>query len=230
MLACALMLTRDRPAMARRAIECFRSQTYADKLLLILNSGSDPAYSTAVAAERNIYEVQLPALQNLTIGALRNFGIGHIDRTFGAEVILHWDDDDWSGPARMAEQVKLLKSNTVDCVGYREVLFWRQPQHEAWRYSVPNPSWSVGSSFCYRTAAWRRQKFNDLPKARDGSGEDVIWRRAISCLGYSAIGDEQRMICRIHPGNTALYQPEQYPLTWTRMPQYDTVCAEAMTI
>src|SRR6266568_2655786 len=39
---CAIMLTRDRPAMAARAVESFRRQTYERKRLLVVNSGPSP--------------------------------------------------------------------------------------------------------------------------------------------------------------------------------------------
>jgi hypothetical protein len=39
---CCIMLTKDRPALAARAVRCFRQQTYERKRLLIVNSEPHP--------------------------------------------------------------------------------------------------------------------------------------------------------------------------------------------
>ena len=51
---------------------------------------------------------------------LRSAREGH-----AADILVHLDDDDYSHPNRIAEQVVLLQSSGADCVGYREMLFWQ---------------------------------------------------------------------------------------------------------
>ncbi len=145
---CAILLTADRPEYARRAIECFRAQTYPAKRLLIIDTGE--AKSISVPCEvcdggrDNIlpfcpgcglrYDPSRPApvmewgdwrpdLRGQSIGKLRNFAASHVT---SCDVIVHFDDDDISHSNRISEQVALLQSSGADAVGYREMLFWRE--------------------------------------------------------------------------------------------------------
>lgn len=235
---CAVMLTCDRPELAARAVACFRRQTYERKRLLVYDTGLE--YDCPASWGDVVYE----SCGGRTIGALRNAANGHSEDN----IFLHWDDDDWSHPRRIEEQVRLLQTSGTECVGYREALFLRTPSTESWIYSVPNPSWVIGASLCYWAETWRKHPFPDLPKRNAageyGSSEDVVWRRNIACLGVSAIEDssltpdgwwreehaigEPRLICRIHGRNTMKYEIEKYPETWTRIPTWDEM-ARRMT-
>lgn len=120
---CAIMLTRDRPAMAKRAVESFRRQAYANKRLSILDTGRQRLYlsSEAIQLEPQITYCYGGEWPGKTIGELRNVANGSTDY----DIVCHWDDDDWSHPNRIAEQVALLTSSGADAVGYSDLLFWR---------------------------------------------------------------------------------------------------------
>jgi hypothetical protein len=147
----AVCLTADRPEMTRQAVERFRAQTYTNKRLLILDSGStsfDPDWDmrmrqkplkTEVFGNQEInipYTPYGPFVSMvrlwmeipLTIGELRNLAITQAGNVFsahlGGDIICHWDSDDWSHANRIAEQVALLQSSGAECVGYNEMLFW----------------------------------------------------------------------------------------------------------
>ena len=184
----------------------------------------------------------------LTIGATRN-KINEQARSLGAEIIVQWDDDDWSHTHRIAEQVALLQATGADCVGYNEMLFWRDVSAtdkfngEAWLYSNPNPRYALGTSLCYWSRAWEARPFPDLQH-----GEDTEWIRGLWCYGSAAVpeyvseyvdgGYEPRMIARIHSGNSSsAYDPIEMARhnvlpwserQWSRVPQWDQVCREAM--
>jgi hypothetical protein len=251
------MLTRDRPEMAARAVRSFRAQTYPAKRLLIYDTGQDNMCDLADSIEvletdEDIEIVESQAADhhgNLkTIGYLRNRAIHQAE---AHDIIIHWDDDDVSHPRRIEEQIALLKSSGAECVGYREVLFWRRlggmkswDAPEAWLYSVPNPSWACGASFCYWRSTWERRPFPDLPKRGvvGGSSEDVAWRREVKCIGVRGIGsamvaephppdeDMPRLVCGIHGGNTMQYELEKYPDSWRRVPEWDAACRRMMEL
>ncbi len=249
MVAC-IMLTRDREKMARRAVECFRSQTYDQcrRFLLIYDTG-DPSWYDRRCDSENEQQWTPKGAQDATIGALRNAANNSAGR---CDIFVHWDSDDWSHHDRISEQVELLQSSGAECVGYREMLFWRTPKSEAWRYYVPLPSWVIGSSMCYWRRAWEKHPFPDLParpKVKDGSTEDVVWRRGVKCAGVVSIAEpyanelnssqraelslanerySPRMICSIHGRNSQDYEIELYPDTWSRAPQWDDHCREVM--
>jgi len=205
---CAILLTADRPEYARRAVAAFRAQTYPAKRLLILDSGVTQLGFDSVSTARGEFYVRGergPILP--TIGELRNManGIRHFEEP---DIFVHFDDDDWSHPNRIAEQVALLQSSGADVVGYRECLFWREtpqaikdhyaevqrryptdpnvpmPAHlqlrlgEAWLYSNPDPRYCLGTSLCYWRKTWERKPFEATSQ-----GEDIRFCTGLKCIG-----------------------------------------------
>ena len=234
---CAIMLTADRPALATRAVECFRAQTYENKRLLVLDTGAE-------LWERRQFQFPDDVLwwwdekRGRTVGQLRN---DVISLRIQPEIIIHWDDDDYSHPNRIAEQVALLQATGADAVGYREMLFWREhaaPGNqingtgEAWLYRMSNPRYALGTSLCYWHKTWERMPFPS--KSR---GEDTVWfDGGVNQIGVSSVPalhapDKPVMVARIHAGNTSgAYRPDVMRESgeWTRVPQWDSYCAEVM--
>ncbi len=213
---CAILLTRDRPEYARRAVECFRRQTYERKYIRVLDTSEqfNPNlagwhFESPVHGGDKDY-IHAPHLRDLTIGALRNMIIGE----HSPEIIVHLDDDDYSHPARIAEQVALLQASGADCVGYSEMLFWRQVPScvqphgsalleavkevtdrvvnrmfgEAYLYTNTDPTFCLGTSMCYWRKSWERQPFSESngPNPRE-RGEDREFLRGIKSVGLSSI-------------------------------------------
>lgn len=100
-VAC-VMLANGRQEMVNRAVRCFNGQTYDNRYLLTWEN----------RGEKSIGELRNMA--NTAAGC----GVNE------ADIICHWDSDDWSHPNRIAEQVALLQSSGAECVGYNEMLFW----------------------------------------------------------------------------------------------------------
>jgi hypothetical protein len=236
-LVCAIMLTRDRPEMARRAVECFRAQTYEDKYLLVWNTGREKILSDEYFADQCEPDLEVEELRG-HIGELRNAAVRLSGPCFAAvedafRIILHWDDDDWSHPDRIAEQVVLLQSSGADCVGYRDMLFNRNG--EAWLYENADSRFCLGTSLCYWRNTWERHPFSERNGANPRErGEDREFIRGLKALGVSSLGDcvchtppkqhEPRMVARIHAGNAKHYPIEQLAKAgpnWRRAPEWD---------
>jgi len=238
------MLTRDRGAMAMQAVRSFREQTYdpAKRLLVILDTG-DPAWSVPGSDAENEAHLHAPQHVRKTIGELRN--IAHL--VADCDIIVTWDSDDVSNPDRIAEQVALLQSSGADCVGYNEMLFWREPdsQHrgQAWLYRNPNPHYALGTSLCYWRRTWEAKPF-----AATSHGEDLQFCAGLKVAAVwtvpsfadrdpaTGIQDSPRMIARIHPGNTSTaYHPDvmerearkKNPM-WKRVVAWDEYCGDTM--
>lgn len=232
----AVMLTANRPEMARQAIECFRAQTYGNKRLMIFDTGKDSAgYFLDYAGIRHEWASLSPA--SWTIGQLRNEAA---KRSGNPDVLIHWDDDDYSHSNRIADQVALLQSSGADCVGYNEMLFWREPlfDNADWR-DEPGEAWlfnsgnSLGTSLCYWRSAWEKNPF-----PATSYGEDTEFQKRLKCAAVSCfppqrprgfeVAIDPRMIARIHSGNTsAAYKPEAMrnaPNHWSRVPAWDNYC------
>jgi hypothetical protein len=214
-LVVCVMLTRDRHAMAMRAVEAFRAQTYANRRLLIYNTGGPPLNTFCqhvherIATRRcNPDGSECGPFERETIGELRNFA-NQTRLATEADILIHWDDDDLSHPNRISEQVALLQSSGKECVGYREVLFWdsrpavwklerNDPSgypaaggfvNEAWLYSNRDSRYCIGASLCYWRRVWERRPFEALPKNREGLTEDNAWLRGVDSLGISSMAE-----------------------------------------
>ena len=238
-VAC-IMLTRDRTEMARRAVECFRQQECANKLLLIyfwraadligVLGGKESDFSNfelnhQIRSYQSSYNQPVRIECRETIGKMRNDANAQIE----ADIVIHFDDDDYSHPNRIAEQVALLQASGADAVGYREVLFWRDDPGEAWLYSNPDPRYVIGSSLCYTRASWEKNPFRDRNR-----GEDREFIRDIRSIGVSGIVDGvPRMICRVHKGNAHNYPLDELSLTspnWKRTPEWDETLRRSMEV
>lgn len=252
---CCIMLTRDRPAMAKRAVESFRRQTYANKRLLIYNSNTPIEYGhvplPGIALGDGVSEIPAGD-RGLTIGELRNKANERADY----DVLCHWDDDEWSHPNRIAEQVALLQSSGAACVGFNEALFWDTRQCQitvdptrrgpdgvgcmgtvkhtgcSYIYRCYDPGYAIGSSLMYWRSAWEHVKFDHI-----SHGEDVRFTIKVKTKGVTAFDagipfrtNEPRMICAIHSGNSAPYNPEREKNSYTRSPQWDAYCQREMKL
>jgi hypothetical protein len=227
---CAVMLVDGRPEMVARAIRSFEAQTYpvADRLLFLYNSGSpfpEPASDSLIAILRRPKD---------TIGAMRNAAIREIPKGY-ADIIVHWDSDDWSAPERIAEQVALLTNPTrwhtaLEAVGYSDMLFWDTRTNEAWLYTG-SPAYMCGTSLCYWRDTWKRKPFPAV-----NQGEDTAWQMGLQSLsvrsfnGTQAVGHNlprPRMVCSIHGGNISSHV-DQRSQQWRRVPKWDEWCRGVM--
>jgi hypothetical protein len=209
---CCIMLTRDRPELAKRAVECFQRQTYANLLFFALDTGEKCTKDTPYG-EVTGRTVWMPEqCGKHPIGALRNVAIKCALGWNDFDVIAHFDDDDWSHPNRVTEQVALLRSSGADVVGYNEMLFWRQwprepyepwiayPEGEVFLYSGPTPRQALGTSLCYWRKTWEARPFNpQLPRVgpgQRGGGEDWEFLRdrriAVETSVRIGVGSELR--------------------------------------
>ncbi len=238
---CAILLTANRPAMAKQAVAHFKKQTAAmeraglKNFRLFILDTSEECADELLDKDTNVLHVYRP-IGGLTIGQLRNAAIENAvvywEKGDGPDILIHWDDDDYSHPNRISEQVALLQSSGTDCVGYNECLFWREPVDqqlhcgsaipgEAWLYRNPDPQYALGTSLCYWRKTWERKPFEATSQ-----GEDLRFIAGLKIAAVSGIGghgcgmeianfppvgdrDNPRMIARIHPGNTSTaYKPE----------------------
>ena len=233
---CCVMLVDGREEMVKRAIASFDRQRYSNKSLHIQTVRPHDwlrSYS-------HRYDC-IPGLAGKTIGAMRNCANSRVK----ADLIAHWDSDDWSHSRRLEEQVALLEASGKECVGYRELLFWdtrgsweigdgpvrADPFHTAWIYRNHQANWAAGASFLYRRELWQQQPFDDAPH------EDQRWwltpRVSRNCLGVSVIlpMEGPRMVCGIHGSNSEAYDRAvmlRNPDVWRRAPEWDSYCERVM--
>src|ERR1039457_5483020 len=166
------MLTHDRPAMAARAIKCWSEQDYpqTSTRLLIYDTGYTPFNLSADAlglkcrySDGHTGVLYQRGCVTDKIGTARNKANAYASQNhYGFrphDVIIHFDDDDWSAPTRISDQVKLLVESGKQAVGYREMLFadvapfkcdstgeMVTPLPEVWLYRNTDPRYCTATS------------------------------------------------------------------------------------
>jgi len=184
------MPTRGRPQFAQRALECFLSQTWPEKELAILDDADNPSFPDGIAGEGIYYE---RLKRRLSIGAKRNLCCSRAS----GDVLMHWDDDDWSSPERMADQVERLSQANCGLTGYHSMIFEDRDTGKRWKYTGPlHGADALGTSLCYTRRFWMAHPFPDRQVGEDGA----VTGRVSGILSVDA-GD--LLIATIHPGNTS---------------------------
>ena len=106
-LVSCLMVTRDRVALARRAVRCLAAQTWpAIELVVVDDGGADYAPMLAEFEPRlAIRYLRLTPQPGRYLGALRNLAL----EAARGELCAQWDDDEWYHPDRLRAQVDALE-------------------------------------------------------------------------------------------------------------------------
>lgn len=209
------MPTRGRPQFVKEAVACWMRQTYPRRELIVVDDRDSPSFPHGLQLEGAQYHL---LDRRLSIGAKRNIACA---RSAG-EVILHWDDDDWSAPSRIEDQVTRLQRTGKLFTGYHSGVFVDEERSEAWRYSAA-PTYAFGSSFCYRRSLWQRCPFADR---NTGEDNEFVARNRSDLISVDA---GELMVARIHGGNTSSKRENRNNLQWTRCewPSFMEVAVEA---
>jgi hypothetical protein len=192
-LVSCIMPTCDRRLFVARAIRYFLEQDYPNRELVVVDDGAD-CVADLIPTDPWIRYVRLPSRR--TIGVKRNLGC---EQARG-ELVVHWDDDDWSAPRRLSYQVEMFQSQDVDVSGLRAVFFCDPSSGRAWRYEYPEGRrpWVHDASFCYRRSFWERAPF---PDTSFGIDTTYLWQGAPKNVG--ALPDSSFYVGLVHPGNTS---------------------------
>ncbi len=127
---------------------------------------------------------------NPPIGRMRNAGC-EIAR---GEVIAHFDDDDYSAPGRLADQLRRLRTTGAAVTGYHSMRF---TDGRRWWLYRGAAGYALGTSLVYRRDWWQLHPFQELRV-----GEDNAFVRAAGHRLVSADAGEL-MFATNHSGNTS---------------------------
>jgi glycosyltransferase involved in cell wall biosynthesis len=128
-----------------------------------------------------------------SIGEKRNFGCERAD----GEFICHWDDDDSSGPERLASQIETLcRDGNKAVAGFHSMRF---TDGERWYKYIGTQNYALGTSLCYRKDWWAVNRFQALQVGEDN--HFVSSAHAARRLVTADAGD--LMYATIHKGNTS---------------------------
>jgi glycosyltransferase involved in cell wall biosynthesis len=100
-----LMVTKDRPEHAARALTCYAAQTHEARELVVVTDGTTAYREQLAALGANVPGFRLvPVAGPLPLGALRNAAVACAT----GDVLCQWDDDDLYHPERLAVQLEAM--------------------------------------------------------------------------------------------------------------------------
>jgi glycosyltransferase involved in cell wall biosynthesis len=175
-VSCICPTTESRKSFLPTAIQCFLDQDYPSKEMVILTEGT--WVMPLVPLHKQIRIVIMP--DERPLGTKRNAAC----YAARGEFIVQFDDDDYSAPGRISDQVKRLEESGKALTGYNPMLFRETRAVERWE---PDGSWAktsewwrlenpitIGASFCYRRDWWQSHPFPDAQYGED----DAFWMKA----------------------------------------------------
>ena len=190
MLVSCVMPTADRRDFAAASITAFMAQTYTDTEFLILDCGVDKIADLIPSGDPRFRYWQLDRLP--VTGTTRNV----MCEQARGEVVIHWDDDDWHGPARIATQVAGLVSARADIGGLSTIPFLTTDGSAAWDYVWESPvPWVYGATFAYRRDFWARRPFKPLVS----EDSEFVFHNPGRVLAFPA---NDWFVARVHDNNT----------------------------
>ena len=191
-LVSCIMPTANRRGMVPSSIALFQRQTHPNRELIILDDGTD-AVADLVPRDVRIRYVRIPP--GLPLGAKRNRAC----ELAAGDVIVHWDDDDWYPPDRIARQVATLANGGAAC-GTSRLFFQDTAQLRAWEYSYRSSDrkWVAGSTLAYRRSAWERNRFREVQV-----GEDAYFVWGLDGASIVDLDDPSLCVAAVHGANTS---------------------------
>ncbi len=223
-LVTAIMPTRGRGSMALQAIRCFLSQTYPCKELIILDDMQDPSLprygeNASEIETTNIAVLKLEGRES--IAKKRNI----LAELAQGEIIWTLDDDDWSSPFRMEQQVKRLEETGRSVTGYKTLLF--HDGAKAYRYVGPS-SYALGTSLCYLRSWALEHPFPetggpiDLVTKLQTCSDNGFVNAAMRAQQLDTVDGLSMMVARVHAKNSSyknMDAPNYRPIALSELPE-----------
>jgi glycosyltransferase involved in cell wall biosynthesis len=196
-LVTCIMPTRNRRAFLPIAMKYFRRQSYANRELIVIDDGQDEVRDLMPADAQVRYErVNRP----ISLGEKRNLAC---EMALG-EIVVHWDDDDWYGPERLAAQVAPLLCGQADVSALSMPLALDLGDMRFWRCRAPHHARIHYRDLCPGTLAyWRRLWLGGARYAPIGCAEDVAFLKSLpSSVAVLRVPEEEHFVCVRHSSNT----------------------------
>ena len=192
-LVSCLMVTRDRPGLARRALRCFEAQTWENRELVVVDDGGAD-YAPVLAAlggERPVHYHKLRSAPGRLLGALRNESL---DRASG-DYCIQWDDDEWYHPERIARQMRpVLEEKREGSLLDFTLMHCDTPELGAHPYRTGLPFGTPGSLLHKRGST----RYPNLARGEDSAFVRAVKRR----LSLSRLGrEESHLLIRCYHGD-----------------------------
>lgn len=193
MISC-VMPTYNRRAFIPAAILCYQQQTWKERELIILDDGEDKI-EDLIPPDPTIHYYPLDKKYNT--GAKRNM----VNSLASADIIAHFDDDDWCAPERLEHNASFLHDGCI-MTGYSITFFWDVINKRASFFRSRIPNGIYGCTLTYHKSCWIG---NCFPQSVTGSDYQFM-------LNVMAKGPEKviasmetnHIVSRIHGTNISI--------------------------
>jgi glycosyltransferase involved in cell wall biosynthesis len=191
-LVSCILPTANRERFLASAVRLFDAQSFKDCELVILDE-----QEAAPSTYGRVRWYSEPSTRSL--GEKHN----RLVELAKGDIILHWADDDWYAPWRIAYQVGLMEQFGWDMCTTSETLWVDAAKKKAWHWNPPDPRNYNAAMTCYRRKVWEKSPYEDV-----ATGEDASFIRNALANGFS-LGlklDYRFAVQRIWSGNTVSNQ------------------------
>ncbi len=169
-LVSAIMPTRGRRELARKAVDYWRAQTYANTELIIIDDDDDPSFPGGIEDPRIFYR--------------QNLGRWNIPQKLNqlcvvarGEVIVRFDDDDYSAPGRIEDQLQRLMDSGLGVSGYHSMIFLNE-SGDCRKYVNDRNSYALGTSLMFLKSFWAEHPFDEMKSLGSDNAFGTIAREA----------------------------------------------------
>ena len=188
-LVSALMPTSDRRELIPLAIQCFLRQTYPYRELVIVDNGQEDFIEDLLPSDPRIryFRCEGPKLNH---GKMVNLICSYAK----GEVLVNWDDDDWSSDERMADQVVHIRTSEKAVVGFHNLLFWTGTSAFKYRYpGLKQKPYASGTTQMFSKTWWQQNPYQEVARGADSS----FSTQASNNNALASFELEGRMVCRV---------------------------------
>ncbi len=195
-------------AYFRVAATAFLASTYEGELeLIILDNNETPLDASVIPDDPRVRYFHC---DRMPVGALRNLGTSYAT----GEVCMTIDEDDWSGPERVSEQVARLISTGKAVTGFHSIYYFDMSNGGTYKYHYepnrPHQPYACGSSQCYTKAWWDEHKFPET-----GIEDYAFQLEALQHNQLDSVDGAQLLVARAHDSSvctpTQLGVHRQFP-------------------
>lgn len=188
-------ITRNRPVYLKRAIECFKNQTYGNKEMVILYYGNDQETKEMALANEDpeIHYHEYDPSEGLTLGYVRNRSLEYVT----GEYVCVWDDDDWHHPNRLIKQYCHIISSQQPACTLRQLLVFDLEENKLVATCPRNEGWE-GSLMC-ETEVMIKYQYGNLNISED---THLCYQLSIRGL-INTIDDPELYVYFFHIQNTS---------------------------
>lgn len=173
------------------AIRCFTQQLYAPVELIIVDDSTEG--QLALPADGRIKHIRLD--KRTPTGTKRNIGAEAAE----GQIIANLDDDDWSHPSRIEDEVRRLLKTGKMVTGYNASVLYDESTKQLHKIRGGPPYYASGSSQVYWRDWWVKNPYPDC-----SFGEDSVFSRTARLADQLAIAEPGKMlVVRRHGKNTS---------------------------